>query len=74
MTRVARMDAAYLTNFALASPEQLGAARDRLELELATPADEPLPLGGAESYDRETLAEAARELFQHYRDQAPIPS
>lgn len=73
ITRVARMDAAYLTNFALADPERLGAARDRLELELATAPGEPL-IFGVDAFDPATLVEAARALFEQHRHKVPLVS
>lgn len=65
MTRVARMDAAYLTNFALADPEKLAEARDNLELELAmAPGDAPREAGGdAAAPDVDAIRTACAAMF-----------
>jgi len=54
----------------MSSPEQLQAARERLELEIATPLGEAPPAIGVERYDTAALIEAAHTLFS---GAAPAP-
>ena len=63
LARSEQLTTAYLTNFAMSSPEQLQAERERLELEIATPPGEAVPALGAERFSRDELIEAASALF-----------
>jgi len=63
LARSEQMTTAYLTNFAMSSPEQLQAELERLELEIATPPGEAVPSIGVDRFSRDELIAAATALF-----------